>query len=602
MTGSNRHSPAVPSRTDRESFVHENILENLLDGVISIGLDGDVRTFNPAAARILGLDRDEVVGRTLTEALIAVEGFEAFTQAILDAVTGRTRTERGVVEVDRGDERRALSVTTSYLMSPGTGEPAGVIAVFSDITHVQALQEAERRMARELEEQNAELKKSYRMAEESHERLASVMKKVQIARVGVTVLVIAVFLGAGAWSWGGLDPFWTSQSSEFVERGAQDETEALRTVAVEPEEFTSSAAFVGRLAPWRQVPVTSAADAHVADVRFTYGQRVERGEVLLRLDMEEARLEYLDARVEHENAKKAVAELDAWESGAEVAGALRAFSKARMAMEGETAGLKQSAFLLEEGLIPASQHEDARRRFESQRLDFEAARQDLEAVRARGGEDARRLAELNLGKARDRLRSVEAVLARDTVEAPISGVILEPAGPDRTLVRGREVKKGDALLTIADIDRMAVVAMVDEVEVTAIRAGQPVTVRGDAFPNLELRGSVSHVSSQPHRQQAGGAPRFEVTVRLDALSDAQRRRLRTGMSAHLRIVTYRNPSALMVPIEAVRTGGGASRVRILDEASGEVRERAVEIGLTTLGAVEVTAGLDAGETVVLSGG
>ena len=596
-----RQSTTDPRGQHRESFVHENILENLLDGVMSVGLDGHVRTFNPAAARILGLDRDDVVGSTLTEVFISVEGYEAFSQAILDTVMGRSRTDRRVIEVDRGDERRALSMTTSYLTAPGTGEPAGVIAVFSDITEVHALQEAERRMAGELEKQNTKLKESYRMVEESHARLASVLKKVQVARVVATVLVIGVFLGAGLWSWGGLDSFETSHSFDAAAQDGEEAIETLRTMAVNSREFTSTTSLIGRLAPWRKVPVTSAADAHIAEVLFTYGQPVSQGEVLLRLDMEATRLEYLDARLEYEKAKKAVGELDAWESSAEVAGALRAFSKARMAMEGETTGLKQSAFLLEEGLIPASQHEDAKRRFESQRLDLEAARQDLEAVRAKGGAESRRVAEFNLEKARDQLRAIEATLANDEVEAPISGVILEAGGSDVTLVQGREVSKGATLLVIADFDRMAVLAPVDEVEVTAVRTGQPATVRGDAFPGLELRGTVSHVSSQPRGVHSGARPQFEVTVGLEDLSDEQREHLRSGMSAHLRIVTYHNPSAVMLPIEAVFAAGGRSQVRVLDEASGEVRERAVQTGLTTLDAVEVTGGLEAGEVVVLSG-
>ena len=206
-----RHSSSDPGMTHPESFIHENILENLLDGVMSVGLDGNVRTFNPAAARMLGLDRDEVVGHTLAEAFFAAEEFEAFTQTILDAVTERSRTERRVVEIGGDGARRAFSMTTSYLRSPDTGDLVGVIAVFSDITEMQALREAEGRMARELAEQNAELKNSYRLAEERRERLDTVLKKVQTARAVATVLVIALFLGAGVWSWGGLESLGTPQ-------------------------------------------------------------------------------------------------------------------------------------------------------------------------------------------------------------------------------------------------------------------------------------------------------------------------------------------------------------------------------------------------------
>ena len=599
-----RHSSSDPGMTHPESFIHENILENLLDGVMSVGLDGNVRTFNPAAARMLGLDRDEVVGHTLAEAFFAAEEFEAFTQTILDAVTERSRTERRVVEIGGDAARRAFSMTTSYLRSPDTGDLVGVIAVFSDITEMQALREAEGRMARELAEQNAELKNSYRLAEERRERLDTVLKKVQTARAVATVLVIAFFLGAGVWSWGGLESLGTPQPYGAAAQDGKERVETLRTMTLAPEEFTSTTSLVGRLVPSREVAVAGATEGQIADIGFTYGQRVSEGEVLLRLEMDETRLSYLEAQVEYQNAKKAVDDLDRWESGAEVAGALRSLSKARMAMEGEAAALKRSTFLLKEGLIPASQHENARRRFESQRLDMEAARQDLDAVRAKGGEDARRVARVSLDKALSRLRAVETALAQDTVKAPISGVVQRPATPEEALVRGRTVEKGETLLTIADVDRLSVLAPVDEVAVTSIRPGQRVTVRGDAFPGLTLPGAVSHVSQQPRASKAGGGgmPLFDVTVRLDDLSEAQRGQLRIGMSAHLHIVTYRNPSALMVPIVAVGESGGASVVRVLDEATGKVHERAVEVGLTTLNKIQVRSGLKAGEMVVLDGG
>ena len=598
-----RHSSNDPSGRHPDSFIHENILENLSDGVMSVGLDGYVRTFNPAAAQMLGLDRDDVVGHTLMEAFFAAEEFEDFTQAILDAVLERDSTERRVVEVGGDSGRRAFSMTTSYLRSPDTGDPAGVIAVFSDITEMQALREAESRMAKELAEQNAELKTSYRLAEERREQLDTVLKRVQTARVVATVLVIGLFLGAGVWSWGGLESHGTPQPVGSAAHGGEEAAEALRTIALAPEEFTSRTLLVGRLVPSREIAVASATDGHIAEIGFAYGQRVSEGAMLVRLDMDETRLLFLEAQVEYENAKKAIDDLDAWESGAEVAGALRSLSKARMAMEGEAAALKRSAFLLEEGLIPASQHENARRRYESQQLDLEAAQQDLDAVRAKGGKDARRVAKVNLDKARNRLSAVEAALAQDTVRAPISGVVKMPATPEDALVRGRNVEKGDALLTISDVDRLSVQAPVDEVAVTAIRPGQPVTVQGDAFPGLVLRGAVSRVSRQPRALKATGneVPLFDVTVRLDELGEAQRGRLRIGMSAHLRIVTYSNPTALMVPIEAVGESGGASVVRVLDEATGEVQTRVVEVGLTTLSKIEVTGGLEAGEIVVLSG-
>ena len=52
--------------------------------------------------------------------------------------------------------------------------------------------------------------------------------------------------------------------------------------------------------------------------------------------------------------------------------ARRALTRAKLALEGKESQLRRSAFLLEQGLISASQHEDTERQYRSQSIDFEA--------------------------------------------------------------------------------------------------------------------------------------------------------------------------------------------------------------------------------------
>ena len=112
------------------------------------------------------------------------------------------------------------------------------------------------------------------------------------------------------------------------------------------------------------------------------------------------------------------------------------------------------------------------------------------------------------------------------------------------------------------------------------------------------------MSSQasPASPASRGIPKFDVTITLDPVGPEEAAQLRTGMSARLRIVTYSNPKALLVPIDAVASHGGVHRLRVVDPATGEAEEREVEIGPTTQTSVEIRAGLEAGETILLSGG
>ncbi len=70
-----------------ENVIYQNILESIKDGVISLDLHGRLTTFNPAAERILGLSRSDVIGKTFVEVFLSLEGSDDFCQVILDAIT-----------------------------------------------------------------------------------------------------------------------------------------------------------------------------------------------------------------------------------------------------------------------------------------------------------------------------------------------------------------------------------------------------------------------------------------------------------------------------------------------------------------------------------
>ena len=282
--------------------------------------------------------------------------------------------------------------------------------------------------------------------------------------------------------------------------------------------------------------------------------------------------------------------------------ARRSFTKAELDLESSRTRIDKTRFLFEQGLVSASDLEDAEREHRGQLLDFEAAaKDDFAAVRESGGEEAMEEARLALEDAREALQALEKSIGNASVVAPIAGVVLPGKPSGRAPVEGQSVRSGETLVTIGDFSRLAAAVKADETDVARLRTGQEVTVTGNAFRGLALRGEVSHVSSQAD-PRSRGAPKFDVAVTLDPVGPEAAQRLRAGMSARIRIVTYRNPEALLVPIDAVRSRGGAHRVRVVDPDTGEAEEREVEIGPTTRDSVEIRAGLRAGETVVVPQG
>ena len=79
------------------------------------------------------------------------------------------------------------------------------------------------------------------------------------------------------------------------------------------------------------------------------------------------------------------------------------------------------------------------------------------------------------------------------------------------------------------------------------------------------------------------------------------RDVKPGMTANVTVMTRESKGVLVIPIRAVRTKEGTDRkiVRVLEGATP--REATVELGLRgDEGRVEVTKGLNEGQTVILS--
>lgn len=127
-------------------FIKESVIRDMSEGVMTIGLDGKIRSVNPAAAKILGKTSDETVGKPFARCFFEYEENDAFNQTILDAVYDTTTSHENVVGYYTGEETRQLHVTTSYLKNGE--EKIGVIAVLSDISELVELRDAVKAMER----------------------------------------------------------------------------------------------------------------------------------------------------------------------------------------------------------------------------------------------------------------------------------------------------------------------------------------------------------------------------------------------------------------------------------------------------------------------
>jgi membrane fusion protein, multidrug efflux system len=174
-----------------------------------------------------------------------------------------------------------------------------------------------------------------------------------------------------------------------------------------------------------------------------------------------------------------------------------------------------------------------------------------------------------------------------TVRAPANGVITE-----KHVETGDVVGNQSRMFTLADISQLVVRVGVSELDVVDLAQGDVVSVTLDAMPNRELRGRIRRIF-----------PVGDATTRLvpvEVVLDAQSAQLaRPGFLARITFDLATSDDVLLVPVSAVLGGEGAQAVFVVE--SGTAIRRAVTTGLTSQGRIEIVAGLQEGEEVVVTG-
>jgi membrane fusion protein (multidrug efflux system) len=196
----------------------------------------------------------------------------------------------------------------------------------------------------------------------------------------------------------------------------------------------------------------------------------------------------------------------------------------------------------------------------------------------------RATAELAVARARVDLARVG--LERTQIRAPFDGVV-----GARQVAPGDRVTDETTLLRIDAIDRLQLSFAITEQGVALARTGAPVEVRVRPYPDEVFPGEVFFVS-----------PSLDPATRrliLKAWVPNQDHRLRPGLFANVDLQIAQRQNALLIPESAVVFDREGTYVwRVQDEVAQRVP---IEIGLRKHGRVEVTLGLQAGDTIVTAG-
>ncbi|CUJ76273.1 efflux RND transporter periplasmic adaptor subunit [Achromobacter sp. 2789STDY5608621] len=377
--------------------------------------------------------------------------------------------------------------------------------------------------------------------------------------------------------------------------GGRAQEEPSPWIRVSPRPVDIRLGVVGKIVSAQIVTITAPFDGNIKSLDVSEGQRVAAGQRLLEMDMTQLDIQRRQALSEQIQARKALNDIDHWESGPDVARARQAVLSARLSVNDTHRKLVETRQLYEHGIVPRMELDALIQQDRMQALSLASAEAELANTRERGKGEARQLAEMELANASARGNAL-ADAASGGVMAPFPGVVIRapgnadsrPGAAADPLQAGAKVAQGQGLLAIGDVGRVNVVAKVDETDLNQLRPGQPVEIRGEGFRGLALSGELESIGVQGLEGDSQAGTMYQVVIALPALTAAQQAVVRLGMTANASIVTFHDDQAMVVPTSAIRSDAGKSLVQFRESAGAAEQQIAVSVGPATPDGVVVT--------------
>jgi len=287
------------------------------------------------------------------------------------------------------------------------------------------------------------------------------------------------------------------------------------------ETIKISVQLVGSLKARDAVDIVSEINGIVAEILFTDGQIVEKGDVLIRLN--DAKLK---ARKSEANARLELAKTN--------------FKRSRELRESDT----------------ISQQE-----FDQMKAEFDVAEASFKLL--------------------------EEELKDSVIEAPFAGITGE-----RMISAGGYLTAGQTITRLVQMDPLEAEFRVPEVHIGKIKPGQKVVMHSVVTPGIDINGEVFFIN-----------PSIDVnsrTVLVKAIVSNSDLSLKPGQFGKLDLVLEERDGAIIIPESCIRYAGDQASVVVMN-SEGKAEFRNVNVGQRFPGRVEITAGLEADERVVVEG-
>jgi HlyD family secretion protein len=384
------------------------------------------------------------------------------------------------------------------------------------------------------------------------------------------------------------------------------EVEVARAAAQSSDSGDIVLSATGYIVAHHTINVNSKVTGRLAWIGVEKGDKVKEGQVLVRLEDDEFRANYEQAKGAYENARAYLDELEHGSRPEEVQEAQHNLDEARATLVNDKLTLDRTKELAGGGVVSRQALDDATAKFGSDQERVNSLEKAFQLMKIGPRQEEIARARGALTQAQGQLDYAKSQLDATVIRAPVTGTILDRTAEKGELITAQFASAAaggpqGSVVSLADLNDLQVELDIAQADFARLGPKQKGIITVDAYPDRKYNGEIAQISPEANRQKATVQVKVQVANPDDYLRpemNATVKFLANDQKANDRKTGSTQPSGAVVPTSAVRDRDGKKIVLVAYNGKAVAREVHV---LNQRSDGFLVDGLVGGENVITAG-
>jgi HlyD family secretion protein len=354
----------------------------------------------------------------------------------------------------------------------------------------------------------------------------------------------------------------------------------------------------GYIVAHHKIEANSKVTGRVAWIGVEKGDKVKEGQVLVRLEDQEFRAQYEQAKGAADSARAQLLELQNGSRPEEIQQTEHNLSEARATAANDKLTLDRTKNLFSQGVISQQALDDATAKYEASQQRAHSLEQSYQLARIGPRVEEIARAKGALLQAEGQAAYAKSQLDATVIRAPITGTILDRSVEKGELLTGQFASAARPVFSLADLKDLQVELDIAQDDFARLSPKQKGIVTVDAFPDRKYDGEIAEMSPEANRQKATVQVKVQILNPDEYLRPEMNSTVKFTANDSAKKPAASGPAGVFVPSNAIRDHSGKKVVFIAFK--GRALQREVHVTAQRSGGVLVE-GLNGGEDVVTTG-